>query len=204
MNKWKKLAENEIVDKTIKALGLNGINAIVVENGEEAKKKALEIIPEGAEVMNMTSVTADSIGLTDEILNSGKYDAVKNKLMKMDRNTDSLEMQKMGSAPEWAVGSVHAVTEDGKVVIGSNSGSQLPGYAYGAAHIVWIVGTQKIVKNLDEGVKRVYDHVLPLESERAIKAYGVDGSFVSKMLIINKENVKDRITLIFVKELLGY
>lgn len=204
MNEWKKLAEEQVLNKTIEALKLNGINSVVVENGEEAKEKVLEMIPAGAEVMNMTSVTADSIGLTEEILNSGKYDAVKNKLMKMDRKTQGLEMQRLGAAPEWAVGSVHAVTEDGKVVIGSNSGSQLPGYANGASHVVWIVGSQKIVKNLDEGIKRVYDYVLPLESERARVAYGVDGSFVSKMLIINRENTKDRITVIFVKEALGY
>lgn len=204
MNKWKKLAEEQVLDKTIEALKLNGINAMVVENGEEAKKRALELIPQGAEVMNMTSVTVDSIGLTDEILNSGKYDAVKNKLVKMDRNTQGLEMQRIGSAPEWAVGSVHAVTEDGKVVVGSNSGSQLPGYAYGASHVVWIVGTHKIVKDLDAGIKRVYDYVLPLEADRARKAYGVDGSFVSKMLIINRENVEGRINLIFVKEALGF
>lgn len=204
MNKWKKLAEEQVLDKTIEALKLNGINAMVVENGEEAKKRALELIPQGAEVMNMTSVTVDSIGLTDEILNSGKYDAVKNKLVKMDRNTQGLEMQRIGSAPEWAVGSVHAVTEDGKIVVASNSGSQLPGYAYGASHVVWIVGTHKIVKDLDAGIKRVYDYVLPLEADRARKAYGVDGSFVSKMLIINRENVEGRTNLIFVKEALGF
>ncbi len=198
------LASVARVNKTIQALKENGINAFVVNNGEEAKTKVLEMIPEGAEVMNMTSVTLDSIGLSKEINESGKFDSVKNKLAAMDRKTQGLEMQKIGAAPEWAVGSVHAVTEDGKVVIGSNSGSQLPGYAYGSPNVIWIVGTQKIVKNLDEGIKRVYDHVLPLESERARKAYGVDGSFVSKLLIINRENNKGRINLIFVKEALGY
>ena len=192
------------VTKTIEALKENGINAFVVDNGQEAKRKVLEMIPEGSEVMNMTSVTVDSIGLSKEINESGKFDSVKNKLAKMDRKTQNLKMQRIGAAPEWAVGSVHAVTEDGSVVIGSNSGSQLPGYAYGASNVVWIVGTQKIVKNLDEGVKRVYEHVLPLESERARKAYGVEGSFVSKLLIINKENKPDRINLIFVKQALGF
>jgi hypothetical protein len=192
------------VNKTIEALKENGINAFVVDNGEEAKRKVLEMIPEGAEVMNMTSVTVDSIGLAAEINESGKFDSVKNKLSKMDKVTQGKEMQRIGAAPEWAIGSVHAVTEDGTLMIGSNSGSQLPGYAYGASHVIWIVGTQKIVKDLDEGMKRIYEHVLPLESERARIAYGVDGSFVSKLLIINRENNKNRINLIFVKEALGY
>ncbi len=126
------------------------------------------------------------------------------KLYSLDRETQGLEMQKLGAAPEWAVGSVHAVTQEGHVVIASNTGSQLPGYAYGSQHVVWIVGTQKIVENLDGAMKRIYDYVLPLESDRAHKAYGVDGSNVSKMLIVNKEVNPQRITLIFVNEKLGF
>jgi hypothetical protein len=120
----------------------------------------------------------------------------------MDRKTQGREMQKIGSAPEWAVGSVHAITEDGQVLIASASGSQLPGYAFGADHIIWIAGTQKLVKNLDEGNKRLYEYVLPLENIRAMKAYGAPSS-VNKLLIINKDPAK-RISLILVNEVLGF
>lgn len=204
MINWKRLADEKSLEKTIQALKANGINSFVVENAEEARKKALEIIPDGSEVMNMTSVSVDSIGLAEEINESGRFDSVKNTLSKMDRATHGREMQRIGAAPEWAVGSVHAVTEDGTVMVASNSGSQLPGYAYGASNVIWIVGTQKIVKDLDQGMKRIYDYVLPLEADRARKAYGVDGSFVSKLLIINRENKPGRINLIFVKEALGF
>lgn len=203
MNNWNTLATDKSIKKTINALKANGINAIVVKNKEEAKKKVLEILPEGSEVMNMSSVTIDSLGIVKEIQESGNYNSVKNKLAKMDRKTQGVEMQKLGSAPEYAVGSVHAVTQDGKVVIASNTGSQLPAYAYAASHVIWVIGTQKIVKNLEQGLKRIYEYVLPLESERMQKLYGFH-SFVSKLLIINKEIVKDRITLIFVKEKLGF
>jgi len=121
----------------------------------------------------------------------------------MDRKTQGLEMQKLGAAPEWAVGSVHAVTEDGKVIIASASGSQLPSYAYGSSHVVWVVGSQKIVKDLDEGMKRVREYVLPLESERAMKAYGQPSS-INKLLILNKEANPGRITMVIVKEKLGF
>jgi hypothetical protein len=86
----------------------------------------------------------------------------------------------------------------------SNTGSQLPAYVYGADKVIFIVGTQKIVKNLDEAMKRVYEYVLPLESERAKKAYGVPGSFISKVLLINREMNPERIHLIFVNEKLGF
>lgn len=203
MDKWNKLAYKETIDKTIEALKANGIDAKFVETAEEAKKEVLSQIPKGAEVMNMTSVTLDTIGVAKEIMESEKYNSVRNKLMKMDRNTQGLEMQKMGAASEWVVGSVHAVTEDGYVMVASNSGSQLPAYAYGAAHVIWVVGAQKVVKNTDEGIKRIYEYVLPLEDERAKKAYGV-GSGVSKLLIINKEKIPGRLTLILVNEVLGF
>jgi len=203
MKDWSILASSESIEKAVEALIVNGINALVVENGQEAKKKVLELLPQDAEVMNMSSVTIDTLGLPKDINESGKYDSVKNKLSKMDRKTQGMEMQKLGAAPEYAVGSVHAVTEDGKVIIASNTGSQLSANAYAASHVIWVVGTQKIVKDLDEGMKRIYEYVLPLESERMQKIYGM-GSFVSKLLIINKEIRPNRLTLILVKEKLGF
>lgn len=196
------IATKKSVEKTIVALKTNGIEAVFVENGEAAKAKALSLIPVGAEVMNITSVTLDTIGLPKELGEPGKFNFVRAKLM--DKNVQPREKKRLGAAPEWAVGSVHAVTENGEVMIASNTGSQLPAYAYGADHVIWVVGTQKIVKNLDDGRKRIYEYVLPLESERAKKAYGVVGSAVSKMLIVDKEIAPGRITIIFVGEVLGF
>lgn len=203
MRNWNELATDESIAKTIKSLKANGINAIVVENGAQAKKKVLDLLPNDAEVMIMSSVTLETLGLPEEINKSPKFDSVKNKLSKMDRKTQGLEMQRIGAAPEYAIGSVHAVTEDGKLLIASNTGSQLPAYAYGASHVLWVAGTQKIVRNVDDGIKRIYEHSLPLESERAKKAYGTPSN-VSKLLIINEEISPDRLTIILVKEILGF
>lgn len=128
---------------------------------------------------------------------------MRKKFATMDAKTQGLEMKKLGAAPEWAIGSVHAVTEGGKVVVVSATGSQLPAYAYGSSHVIWVVGSQKIVKDLDEAAKRIYEYVLPKESERAMKAYGMASS-VNKRLIIDKEATPDRITMIIVKEKLGF
>ncbi len=205
MDKWDTLATDESIEKTIEALKANGINAMVLENGQDAKQKVFELLPQGAEVMSMSSVTLDTLGISKEINESGRYNSVKAKLTKMDRKTQGLEMRKLGAAPEYAVGSVHAVTEDGKAIIASNTGSQLPSYAYASTHVIWVVGTQKIAKTLDDGMKRIYDYVLPLESVRINKVFNTTaGSFVSKLLIINKEKIPDRLTLIFVKEKLGF
>ena len=197
------LADSGSVEKTIAALKQNGFDAFLVENAAEAKQKIIELIPQGAEVMTMTSATLDAEGIAKEINESGKFESVRKKLNSMDRKTQGPEMQKLGAAPDWVVGSVHAVTEDGKILVASATGSQLPAYAYGSQHVVWVVGTQKIVENLDEGFKRVYEYTLPLEDARARKVYGV-GSSVSKILVVNKESAPGRITIIFVEEKLGF
>jgi LUD domain len=201
---WTKLASEHAIEKTVEALQANNITPIVVETAEDAKAKVLSLIPEGSEVMTATSETLRETGIVTELDDSGKYNSVKKELTSLDREKDGLKMQKLGAAPEYVVGSVHAVTEDGKVFIASMGGSQLPSYAYGAMHVIWVVGTQKIVKDEADAKKRIYDHVLELESERAREAYGIPGSSVNKMLIINKEANPERITLIFVKEKLGF
>jgi len=204
MKNFEDLASKESVEKTIAALKTNGINAFFAETEEEAKAKVLEIIPKGASVMTMTSVTLSSINILDEINESGNYDSVRKRLNSMNRETESREMQVLGAAPEWSIGSVNAVTSDGKVLVASNTGSQLPAYAYASDHVIWVIGTQKIAEDLDEGIKRIYEYVLPLESERAQKAYGMPHSNVSKLLIFNKEIKPGRITAIFVNKALGF
>jgi len=198
-----KLASEEKVEKTLEALEKNGFEVFLVENGEKAKEKVLEMIPEGSEVFTMSSQTLEETGISDAINNSGKYDSVRNKLLKMDRNTQARQMAKIGAAPDWVVSSVHAVTEDGHLLIASNTGSQLSAEAYAGGRVIFVVGTQKIVKDNNEGIRRIYEYCLPLEDERARKVYGM-GSNVSKILIINKEIFPKRITVILVKEKLGF
>ncbi|MBI3109658.1 LUD domain-containing protein [Candidatus Daviesbacteria bacterium] len=203
MSQWDQLPNKEIVYKTIEALKANGIEAKFVETSKDAKIEVLALIPKGAEVMTMTSVTLDTTSLAAELNESGKYDAVRQKLLKMDYKLEANEMRKMAAAPDWVVGSVHAVTEDGHLLIASNTGSQLATEAYTGGKLIFVVGTQKIVKDTDEGLDRIYQHSLPLEDQRAQKAYGM-GSHVGKILIINKEVQPGRITIILVGEKLGF
>jgi L-lactate utilization protein LutB len=201
-------ANKETLEKTKAALEANGFSVILAENGEEARQKALELIPKGAEVMTMTSVSVDSIGLAKEINESGNYQSVRQKLTAMmGDKTKAREQKRLGAAPEYVTGSVHAVTEDGKILVASNTGSQLGAYIYGSDHVIWVAGIQKIVKDEDAGKKRIWEYVLPLESQRARKAYNLPNafnSFPSKIVSFNRENTPKRITLILVNEVLGF
>src|SRR5215211_9199638 len=156
------LASDEQIQRVVNALEANGIHALVAENGEEAKRIFFELVPEGAEVFLGASVTLETLGIKDEIDQSGRYDALRPKMFAMDRATQGREIRKLVGAPDYAAGSVHAITEAGQVLIASNTGSQLGPYASGAGNIIWVVGAQKLVKDIDEGMKRIYEYDLPL------------------------------------------
>jgi len=198
-----KLASDEQIERTVKALDANGIHAIVAENGEEAKRIFFELVPEGAEVFLGASVTLETLGIKDMVDKTGKYDAVRPKMFAMNRETQGREIRKLGGAPDYAAGSVHAVTEDGQVMIVSNTGSQLGPYALGAGKVIWVVGAQKLVKDLNEGFKRIYEYDLPLETEHMRQLYNM-GTGVNKVLIVNREIRPNRITMIIVKEEVGF
>jgi len=139
----------------------------------------------------------------DEIDKSGRYNAVRPRTLALDRKTQGDQMRELRTRPAYIVGSVHAVTEDGRVLVASNSGSQIAAYAAGAGHVIWIVGAQKIVKDLDEGLRRIDEYSFPLEDVRLRGQYGIP-SFVSKVLIINREWPAGRVTMILVNEELGF
>lgn len=195
-----------VITRTIAALADNGVSAELVQTKEEAKAKVLSLIPKGAEVMTMTSITLHETGIDTALNESGEYDSVKHKLSDMDRATQNLEMQRIGAAPDWAVGSVHAITENGHVLIASNTGSQLPAYAYGSPHVIWVVGVQKIVKTVDEGMTRIQEYIVPKETMRAREAYNLPefNTNVSKLLVLNREVKPGRIHIVFVNESLGF
>ena len=203
IEEFSRLANDETVERTSKALEANGIQVLIAENGAEAKRLFFELVPDGAEVFLGASVTLEKLGIKDEIDQSGRFDALRPKMFAMNRETQGREIRKLGGAPDYAAGSVQAVTEDGHVLIASNTGSQLGPYASGAGKVIWVVGSQKIVKDLNEGLRRIREHALPLEQEHMQELYKASTA-VNKVLIVNREFRPNRITMIIVKEELGF
>ena len=201
--KFTRLASDEQIERVVKALEANGIHTLIAKNGEEANRLFFELVPEGAEVFLSSSVTLEKLGIRDEIDKSGRFDALRPKMFAMNRETEGREIRKLGGAPDFAAGSVQAVTEDGRVLISSKTGSQLGPYASGAGKVIWVVGSQKIVKDLNEGFRRIQEYCYPLEEEHMQQLYNM-GTSVNKILVVNSEFRPKRITMIIVKEELGF
>ena len=198
-----KLATDEQIERTAEALEANNIHTLIAENGAEAKRLFFELIPDGAEVFLGASVTLEKLGIRDEVDQSGRFDALRPKMFAMNRETQGREIRKLVGAPDYAAGSVHAVTEDGHVLIASNTGSQLGAYAASAGKAIWVVGAQKIVKDMNEGLRRIEEYSYPLEEVHMQELYKMSTG-VNKVLILNREVRPNRITMIIVKEELGF
>jgi hypothetical protein len=200
---FSELASDERIALAAAALERNGVRAVVVATGGEARSLVWSLLVEGAEVFNNTSRTLETIGVAEDIERSGRYQSLRLRLYQMDREMQQHEMRMLAAAPEYVVGSVHAVTEDGSLLIASASGSQLGPLVSGAEHVILVIGGQKIVADLDTGLRRIYEYCLPLEDERARRAYGVP-SGVNNILVINRVLAPGRVTAILVRERLGF
>jgi len=200
---FRTLADDARVQRTAAALEANGISVLRAADAADAKRIVLGLIPNGSQVHHGASLSLEEAGISEEIEQSGRYEPLRPRLWSMDRETQADEIRRLSSSPDVMLGSVQAVTETGSLVTVSASGSQLGPYASGADLVIVVVGTQKIVFDLEEALRRIDDYVFPLEDARAQAAYGVH-SGVNKVLIVNREYTPGRTTVVFVDEDLGF
>lgn len=190
------------VGRVADVLRSHNIEAIVVDTGEQARTVVLGMIPEGAEVHSGKSKTLEDVGLFSEIVESGRYDAIRPRMFKMDRETQGREIRKLMAAPDFMLGSVAAVTEDGALVAASGTGSQLGPYAAGAGRVILVVGSQKIVPDLDAALARIRDVAFPYENAQVRARMGVD-TILAKVLVMFAEWQPGRTTVVLVREPVG-
>jgi hypothetical protein len=190
------------VDLVADALRSHNIEAIVVDTGAAAREVVLGLVPDGAEVHSGKSKTLEDVGLYSEFVESGRYDAIRPRMYAMDRATQGREIRKLVAAPDFILGSVAAVTEDGALVAASATGSQLGGYAAGAGRVILVVGSQKIVLDLDAAIRRIHDIVFPYENAQVRARMGVD-TVLEKVLVIYGEWQVGRTTVVLVREPVG-
>jgi hypothetical protein len=196
-------ASVERLERAAVALAAHGFAVETLDDAAAARARVKDLIPAGASVFTGASETLRLSGIDEDINASGRYQAVKPRVLAMDRAVHLEEIRRLLATPEVIVGSVQAVTETGSLVIASGSGSQLPGYAGGAGRAIWIVGAQKVVPDLSTALRRVDEHCLPLESARTQEAHGFP-SAVNRLLILNAEPYPGRGTVLLLREAIGF
>jgi len=196
------LPDDQTLAATVVALEEHGSSVEVVDDLDAARKAVLARLPEGISVMTNTSVTLDETGIAEAVNDAGPWESVRNKLLALDFETQGQEMKVIAGQADVVIGSVHAVTRDGVLLIASASGSQLAAYAWGAANVILVVGAQKIVSDLEAARDRIFEHSLKLEDARAYAAYG-QNSLIGKILEIHQEN-PGRIHVVLVRQSVGF
>jgi len=197
-----KPASEESVQKAAKALKAHNFSVEVFDTVAEARTYVNSILPKDQSISTASSETVRLSGLDEDINRSGKFNAIRPQLEKLDRNTQRAEMRRLGASPDVVVGSVHAITEDGRVVAASASGSQLGAYVSGAGRVIWVVGSQKVVPDMETAMRRVQFYAYPKEDIRAREKYGMP-SAVLKVLTLNGD-WPGRTTIVLVREPIGY
>jgi hypothetical protein len=203
--RWSRMPTDEELAEAVDAISLRGIKVIVVNDAAEALEKVKSLIPEGAEVMNGSSTTLGEIGYTD-YLKSGKH-GWKNMHLDILSEKDPQkqgDLRRKGVTAEYFVSSVNAIAKTGELAGCDASGSRVGAFPFGAKKLILVSGVNKIVPDLAAALDRIRHYVYPLENVRARKVYGGGGSTMGKFVIIANEIQPGRITLILVKESLGY
>jgi acyl-CoA hydrolase len=197
------LPDEHALQATVVALEEHGFSVEVADDLDAARQAVLARIPQGSSVMTNASVTLEQAGIAEAVNDGGgRWESARNKMFALDFATQAQEMKAIGGQPDYALGSVYAITRDGALVIASASGSQLASYAWGAANVIFVVGAQKLVPTLEAARQRIYQHSLPLEDARAQAAYG-QHSQVGKILEIHTE-LPGRIHVVLVRQQVGF
>lgn len=203
--RFAEIPDEVVIQRTAEALRAKGYEVRIASDLAEARRMVVELVPEGAEVSQGASLTLDQIGVTAELEESGRYDAVRPRTRAMDRSTaEGLRaMRKLGAVADYHLNSAQAVTEDGRIVVVSNTGSQLAPIAFGAGIVIFAISVTKIVPDLETAMQRIEEFSLRHENVRMQGIYGVN-SAVNKILIVNKEFRPGRFAVVLIREAIGY
>ncbi|GAA3756835.1 LUD domain-containing protein [Streptomyces tremellae] len=185
------------------ALRSNGFTVSLADTPADARALVAGLLPTDRSVLTATSETLRESGIAEDVDASGRFRSVRAAQADWDLAARADEVRVTRSAPDVVVGSVHAVTLDGTLVVASASGSQLAPYASGAARAVFVVGAQKVVADLPTALRRIETYSYPKEDLRAQSAYGAR-SVVAKVLVYGREVFPGRATVVLVRQAVGF
>jgi hypothetical protein len=190
------------LDELAANLRERNFEVLIVNSAAEAKAAVKARLPEGAEVHAGKSKTLEDAGIFKDLMESDRYDFIRRRTMKMDRQTQGKEIRKLSSAPDFMLGSVQAVTRAGQLVVASASGSQIGPYSAGAGKLILVVGSQKIVPDLETALRRLREYVMPYEDARLREQMGI-GTKLTRILIMEMDFNAGRTTIVLVRTPIG-
>jgi hypothetical protein len=201
---WDRIPDQPTIDKAMAGMRERNFNPVLVPDRQSALEKLKQMIPAGAEVMTGASTTLEEIGLIDYLAsNKHPWRNWKDRIMPEKDHEKQRALRRVSTTSEYFLGSVQAITETGQALGADATGSRQGGYVFGAEKVIWVVGINKIVSDLEMALKRLLEHCMPLEDAR-MKKTGAPGTFIGKIVIYEREYVPQRVSTILVREKLSF
>ena len=165
----------KLANTAVKNFTRRNINAQYASNKEEALSMVMDMIPEESTVGTADSVTLLQVRVLSELKKRGRNEIInpfirdKNGYFVLDEEERTNLMRKVFFADVYVIGT-NAVTLDGKLVNTDGYGNRVAAMIFGPKKTIIVVGANKIVKNLDDALKRIRDLCAPTNATRhAIK-----------------------------------
>lgn len=192
------------IDRTFAAMKARGVEASFVSDRTHALSALLSMIPHGSKVAHGSSTTLIEIGFVDALkkADSGFEYLNLEWIREADPAKRTRLRARLTAQADYFLGSVQAVCETGEAVSADAGGSRQVGYVFGPPHVIWVAGMNKLVPNVDAGIRRLREVALPQEDAR-IKSTGGSGSYVGKLVIYERQP-PGRTRLVLVGEDLGF
>lgn len=202
--RWSRMPDDATIRKTVAAIEARNMRVILAETAGDALQAVMDLIPEGAEVMNGTSTTLVEIGF-DRVLEENPKGWRDYHAIVTAENDEKKRhaLRRKSVAADYFLSGVQAIAESGEVVGCDKTGSRTGAWPHAAAHLILVSGANKVVPTLDDALRRCREYALPLEDQRARRVYGTP-SAIGKYVILAEEVIEGRITLVLVREQLGY
>ena len=202
--RWNRMPDDATIEKMVEAIEARNIRVILVDTAEEALRAVVDLLPGGAEVMYGSSTTLAEIGFDRVIRENRKGWRDYHAVITAENDTEKRHaLRRKSVAADYFLSGVQAITESGEIVGCDKGGSRMGAWPHAAAHLVLVSGVNKTVPTIDDALRRCREYALPLEDQRSRRVYGTP-SAIGKYVILAREFEDGRITLVLVREQLGY
>jgi L-lactate utilization protein LutB len=203
-SRWSRIPPADMVDRTAEAIRKRAMKVLIAGNGDEALAFIRNMIPPGAEVMSGSSTTLIEIGFEDLVAEGTMgWKSLREEIFAENDEVKRAGLRRRSVLSEYFLSSANAIAGTGEIVACDASGSRVGAWPFAAGHLILVVGINKIVPTLQDALDRVRQYAYPLENARSMRAYGTP-SMIGKCVILAGERNPDRVTVILVREALGY
>ncbi|KAG0348601.1 hypothetical protein BG004_004729 [Podila humilis] len=202
-----KPATAERVAQTKAGLESRGFKVTLAENKDDAFDKLKTMIPAGVSLNVAHSTTLEEIGFIDYLMGETPYNNVRGTILAEKDPVKQSELRRtLGTTPDYFLTSVGSITVAGSMAHGDQTGTKVGPVSYGAGKVIVVVGTNKIVENDEEALKRMQEWCVPLASAYGREVFKAPSAALTHYEIIHSANPfnPDRIEVLLINEALGF